>query len=475
MEQQTTGTFVPAEDPNPPAVLPRTEKERKRAVVSSFLGSTVEYYDFLLYTSAAGLIFPKILFQGMDPGLATTLAFVTLLAGYLARPLGGILFGHFGDKIGRKNMLFITMLLMGAVSFAIGLMPTTLGPAFAGITLTILRVIQGIAVGGEWAGATLMAMEHSKGKSRGIGASMAVTGGPAGAVLSTLVLGLFMSMPAAQFAAWGWRMPFLLSVVVVIIALYLRWRVTESPEFEAARARGDVHTGVPIVKLFKEHPKEVLLGALAAAAALFIQGFLAAFMVKYLAESSAKIAAATGEAPALRQDILLYLLTFSSFLHIFAIPFFAHLSDKFGRKKVMLTGAIVGAVLIWPMIALFHSNNYWLVGLAFIIGNPIIQAFQYGPIGAFLAEKFSPDTRYTGVSLTFQISSILGAGVAPLVGQWLVPAAGGTLWLIGVYYIVILAVSTSAIALSKETYRNPAKRAEAREKEVIDDVVVEGY
>ncbi|GAA2552673.1 MFS family permease [Neomicrococcus aestuarii] len=475
MEQHTTGNVAPAEDPNPPAIRPRTEKERKRAVISSFLGSTVEYYDFLLYTSAAGLVFPKILFNGMDQGLATTLAFATLLAGYLARPLGGILFGHFGDKIGRKNMLFITMLIMGVVSFAIGLMPTNLGPAFAGIALTILRVIQGIAVGGEWAGATLMAMEHSKGKSRGIGASMAVTGGPAGAVLSTLVLGLFMSLPADQFAAWGWRMPFLLSVVVVAIALYLRWRVTESPEFEAARARGDVHTGVPLVKLFKEHPKEVLLGCFAGVAALFMQGFLASFMVKYLASTSEKIAAVSGEAPALRSDILLYLLTFSSFLHIFTIPFFAHLSDKYGRKKVMMSGAVVGALLVWPMIALFHSNNYWLIALAFIIGNPIIQASQYGPIGAFLAEKFSPETRYTGVSITFQVSSILGAGVAPLVGQWLVPAGNGTLWLIGVYFVVLLVISTTAIALSKETYRNPAVRKESRDTEIVDDAVVQGY
>lgn len=475
MEQQANGTFVPAEDPNPPAIRPRTEKERKRAIVSSFLGSTVEYYDFLLYTSAAALIFPKILFVGMDQGLATTLAFVTLLAGYIARPIGGVLFGHFGDKIGRKNMLFITMLVMGVVSFAIGLMPTNLGPAFAGIALTVLRVIQGIAVGGEWAGATLMAMEHSKSEARGAGASMAVTGGPAGAVLSTLVLGIFMSLPAEQFATWGWRMPFLLSVVVVIIALYLRWRVTESPEFEAARARGDVHTGVPVVKLFKEHPKEVLLGCLAGAASLFMQGFLAAYMVNYLAKRSAGIAEATGGEPALRADVLLYLLTFSSFLHIFAIPFFARLSDKYGRKKIMILGGIVGAILIWPMIMLFHTNNFWGVALAFIIGNPIIQAFQYGPIGAFLAEKFSPETRYTGVSITFQVSSILGAGVAPLVGQWLVPAGGGTLWLIGVYFVILLAISTSAIAASRETFRDQAHRTEAREKEIIDDVVVEGY
>lgn len=456
-----------------PATAP-TKQESRRAVVASFLGSTVEYYDFLLYTAAAALVFPRVLFEGMDPALATTLAFATLLAGYLTRPLGGILFGHFGDKYGRKNMLFITMLLMGVVSLAIGLIPTELGPAFAGIALTVLRVLQGIAVGGEWAGATLMAMEHSSQKSKGIGASLAVTGGPTGSVLSTLVLAIFMSLPEDVFFGWAWRVPFLLSVVVVIIALYLRWRVTESPEFLAAKKAGKVQTGVPIVRLLKNNPRAVLLGCLAGASALFLQGLLAGFMVNYLTGRSAAIAETTGGEPALSSGTLLYLLTFSSFLHIFAIPFFAWLSDLYGRKKIMILGGFIGAALVFPMIWAFESNNFWLVALGFIIGNPIMQASQYGPIGAYLSELFPPESRYTGVSLTFQVSSILGAGVAPLVGQWLTGAAGGGLGYLPYYFFVIVLVSTVAIALSRPAKQTREERALNREREVIDDMVTPG-
>ncbi|WFR72263.1 MFS transporter [Prescottella defluvii] len=205
--------------------------DSRRALISSFLGSTVEYYDFLLYGAAAGLVFPKLFFPNtMDPVLGSTLSFVILLAGYISRPIGGILFGHFGDKYGRKNILVITLLMMGLVSVVIGLMPTyaTIGVA-APLILVALRIVQGLAVGGEWAGATLMAAEHVNQDRRGFAASIAVTGGPTGSVLATLVLALFSGLPDDAFLSWGWRVPFLLSAVLVIVGLFLRYRVTESP------------------------------------------------------------------------------------------------------------------------------------------------------------------------------------------------------------------------------------------------------
>lgn len=272
---------------------PVTTRDRRRAIVSSFLGSTVEYYDFLLYAAAAGLVFPKLFFAGVDPTTGIFLSYLTLFTGYVARPIGGLLFGHFGDKVGRKNMLFITLMMMGIVSICIGLMPTadSIGVA-APIALVVLRMIQGLAVGGEWAGATLMAMEHSKEGSRGLGASIAVAGGPSGAVLATLVLALFSSLPDEQFLSWGWRVPFLFSVALVVVGLYLRLRVTESPDFAAARAEGDVHTGVPLVAMIRQYPKEVLLGAVAAAGPLFLQSLLAVVMVPYVVESGAGAAKA---------------------------------------------------------------------------------------------------------------------------------------------------------------------------------------
>lgn len=428
----------------------RARADTRRALVSSFLGSTVEYYDFLLYGAAAGLVFPQLFFpETMDPALGAALSFVILLTGYVARPIGGILFGHFGDRFGRKSMLFITLMMMGAVSVCIGIMPTfdAVGLA-APLTLVVLRVVQGLAVGGEWAGATLMAAEHAKAGNQGFAASIAVTGGPAGSVLATLVLGLFAGLPDDQFLSWGWRVPFLLSAVLVIIGLYLRYRVTESPDFTRARDAGEVRTGVPLLRVLKRYPLSALFGILAAAAPLFMQALLAIWAVPYVA--------AQGVVP--RQDAL-YMLTFSSFVHIFAIPFFAWLSDRYGRRPVMLAGAVISIALVFPMFALLNSGSYWLVALAFLLGNPIIQASMYGPIGAFLAEKFETQDRYTGVSVTFQLGSLLGAGTAPLMATWLssLPNGRGT-DNVGWYFIGLTALAALAVLLSKETMRRKTAR-----------------
>lgn len=434
-----------------------SKKDTRRALVSSFLGSTVEYYDFLLYGAAAGLVFPKLFFPAdMDPVVGTSLSFIILLAGYISRPVGGVLFGHFGDKFGRKNMLFITLMMMGVVSIAIGLMPTyqMIGIA-APLILVFLRIIQGLAVGGEWAGATLMAAEHVTEKNRGLAASIAVTGGPTGSVMATLVLGLFAGLPDEAFLSWGWRVPFLLSAALVIIGLYLRYRVTESPDFEKARAAGEVHTGVPILRVLKKYPLSALYGTLVVAGPLFMQALLAIWAVPYIA----------AQGVVSRQDALM-MLTASSVLHIFAIPFFAWLSDKFGRRPVMLSGAAVSVILVFPMFALLNSGSYWLIALAFMVGNPIIQASMYGPIGAFLAEKFETQDRYTGVSLTFQMGSVLGAGTAPLMATMLMNLGnGGKTDNIAWYFIALISIAALSVFLSKET-RGKSHRAATADREV---------
>jgi len=445
-----------------PAQTDPSPRDSRRALVSSFLGSTVEYYDFLLYGAAAGLVFPTLFFpETMDPVLGSTLSFIILLAGYVSRPIGGILFGHFGDKFGRKNILVVTLMMMGLVSVAIGLMPTyaTIGVA-APLILVALRVIQGLAVGGEWAGATLMAAEHVGQNRRGLAASIAVTGGPTGSVLATLVLALFAGLPDDQFLNWGWRVPFLLSAALVIVGLFMRYRVTESPDFAKARAAGEVHTGTPILRVLKKYPASTVYGILAAAGPLFMQALLAVWIVPYVA--------AQGVVP--RQDAL-YMLTFASVVHIFAIPFFAWLSDRFGRRPVMLVGGLVSGVLVFPMFALFNSDSYWLVAIGFLVGNPIIQASMYGPIGAFLAEKFETPDRYTGVSLTFQLGSVLGAGTAPLMANWLVGLGnGGGTSNIAWYFIGLIALSALAVFLSKETLNRSGGQPEPTPAPVLDNV-----
>ncbi|QGF22678.1 MFS transporter [Raineyella fluvialis] len=431
-----------------------------RARASSFIGSAVEYYDFLLYGAAAGLVFPKLFFANLDPALGTTLSYVILFTGYAARPLGGLLFGHYGDKFGRKRMLFITLLVMGLVSISIGLMPgSAMIGAAAPIILVVLRVIQGIAVGGEWAGATLMSMEHSKQGSKGLGASLAVAGAPMGAVLATLVLALFSGRHdfIVTDAWWAsWRIPFLLSFVVVLVGLYLRSQIHESPEFEEARRRGEVHTNVPIVEMWTKYRKEVVLGTLAVGAPLFLQGLLAVWAVPYVVAGHAVS----------RQDALM-MLTLSNALHVFAIPASAWLSDRLGRRPVMIGGAILSAVGLWGMFALFNTNQPVLIALAFIVGNPILQASMYGPIGAFLGEKFDANARYTGVSLTYQFGSLIGGGLAPLIADQFVRHPGQTQNL-ALYMSVFYVISGIAVLLSRETRHKQTHAERFIEANLVD-------
>lgn len=431
----------------------RTPKERRLALASSFLGSTVEYYDFLLYAAAAGLVFPQLFFANIDPRLGTMLSFVILLTGYLSRPIGSMAFGHFGDKYGRKNVLVITLLTMGLVSISIGLMPSSqvIGAA-APILLVILRIIQGIAIGGEWAGATLMAMENSTAKNKGFGASIAIAGGPAGAILSTLVLAVFAQMSGDNFANpeqyfvtdWGWRVPFLFSAAIVIVGLFMRANVKESPEFEAARRAGKVHTGVPLVRMLKEAPRELVLGALAGMAGLFVQGLQGSFMVPYIVNATAETASPVSRSTALM------MVTVGSAFAIFVMPALAALSDRLGRRRVMLAGGLVSIVGIWIVFNMIDSGDPTKIWLGMVLLVCVVQPAQYGPIGAFISEKFVPELRYTGSGITYQAASILGAGTAPLVAtRFVTPETGLTP--LAIIISGLFVISSLAIFFSKET------------------------
>lgn len=431
----------------------RNPRERRIALASSFIGATVEYYDFLLYAAAAGLVFPQMFFAGIDPKLATTLSFVILLTGYLARPLGSMAFGHFGDKYGRKNVLVITLLTMGLVSLTMGLLPSSgaIGAA-APIMLVVLRIIQGLAIGGEWAGATLMAMEHSTAEKKGFGASLAIAGGPAGAVLSTLVLSLFAGWSGDNFANpehyfvsdWGWRLPFLFSVLIVIVGLFMRTHVQESPEFETARRAGKVHTGVPLVRMFKEAPKDLILGILAGVAGLFVQGIQGSFMVPYIVSATAD-----NPTPISRSEGLM-MVSVGSVFAIFIMPALAALSDKLGRRRVMIAGGVVSIVGIWGVFSLIETGEPWKVWLGMVLMVCVVQPAQYGPIGAFISEKFNAELRYTGSGITFQMASILGAGLAPLVANRIVTPETG-LSPLAIVISIVFVISSVAIFLSKET------------------------
>ena len=440
-----------------PPVTAQKDRARRRAMISSYLGTTVEYYDFLLYGTAASLVFPALFFRELSPMAATIASFGTLAVGYLARPIGGVIFGHFGDTFGRKNILIITLVMMGGVSFLIGLLPTqqTIGMA-APILLVTLRIIQGFAVGGEWAGAALMSMEHAAPKGRGFAASIVASGGPSGAVLATLVLTAFSVLPDDQFLAWGWRVPFLLSAILVMIAFFMRMRVTESPEFVAAMAAKAAAAAAetaetaantvapkpkaPLLTVLRHYPRRTLEAIVGGLAPLFIQSLLATFMLTYAVSAGHSRTSA------------LILVTIANAIHILTIPAFAALSDRIGRKPVMVAGAIAGAVLIFPIFALVGQGSASALLLAFVLGNPIVQALMYGPMGAWMSEKFPADSRYTGVALSYQVSSTLGAGLAPLVATALLAWTGGTsVTPIAILFVVLCVLSGITFVFSKET------------------------
>ncbi|MFI6310097.1 MFS transporter [Nocardia fusca] len=394
-----------------------TDRKQMQAVLmSSFLGSAIEFYDFLLYGLAASLVFGQLYFANLSPAMGVIASFATLAVGYLARPLGGVIFGHFGDRIGRKSMLVLAMLLMGGASFCIGLLPTqaTIGEA-APLLLIALRVIQGIAVGGEWGGAALMAMEHSAPDRRGFSASFANMGGPAGAAIATIVFSLCSLMPDERFLAWGWRVPFLLSAVLVAIGLFVRLKVAESPVFLAARQAAAVkpRRRPPLAEVLTRYPRAVVLACLGTVMAFAVQSLLATFAMPY--------AIAAGHT---RSEVL-WISAATQIIHVFTIPAFAALSDRVGRRAVMMAGVVGMIVLIHPIWLLIGAGSLPLLFVAILIGNPVLQAMVYGPTAAYVSEMFGADSRYTGASLGYQISSTIGGGLVPLAATALLAARGG--------------------------------------------------
>ena len=407
----------------------------KTVLFSSFMGTAIEFYDFLLYGLAASLVFAPLYFANMSPALGIVASFATLAVGYLARPVGGLIFGHFGDRLGRKRMLVLTMLMMGGASFCIGLLPTqAMIGQLAPLLLILLRIIQGIAVGGEWGGAALMAMEHSTPERRGFSASFANMGGPAGAALATVVFTLSSLLPEESFMSWGWRLPFLFSAVLVGVGLFVRLKVAESPVFleaqrqAASSQRRRVH---PLLEVLRKYPRAVVVACLGTIMAFAVQSLLATFAMPY--------AVAAGHS---RSDVLWISLA-TQVIHVFTIPMFAALSDRIGRRKVMITGVVGMIVLIHPLWLMIGADNLVLLFLAFLIGNPLLQAMVYGPTAAFISEMFGAQSRYTGASLAYQVSATLGGGLVPLAATALLAARGGN----DPIYVSALIVAIGIISL----------------------------
>jgi MFS transporter, MHS family, shikimate and dehydroshikimate transport protein len=401
----------------------------RRVAGASLAGNAIEYYDFSIYGLAAALVFPQLFFPDNDPFIATLATFGTLAVGYISRPLGAVVFGHFGDRIGRKPMLVITLLLMGVATLAIGMLPTfeQVG-IWAAVMLTALRFLQGIAFGGEWGGAILMAFEYAPENRRGLFAAIPQVGPATGALLGNAVFLLVTLLPQDQLMAWGWRLPFLFSFVLVIVGMFIRLKIAESPEFQATKDQGrDVK--VPIASVLRNNMRAVLL----VAGGFLGFGAFSVVVMTYLVGYSQKdmgIPAST-------------MLTFTMLSFAIQIPmilFSGHLSDKYGRRGLIIIGSMAAIVAIFFMFWAVSTAQPLLVGVAYAVGFGWLYTICYGLQPALFADAFPAEVRFTGMSLGYQLANVVGSGFTPMIATWLLHSTGN-LYAVPVFVAATLAIS----------------------------------
>ncbi|WP_030225845.1 MFS transporter [Streptomyces sp. NRRL WC-3626] len=429
-----------------PATAPPAPNNLKRIVAASLIGTTIEWYDFFLYGSAAALVFNKLFFPDSDPLVGTLLSFLTYAVGFAARPLGALVFGHYGDRLGRKKLLVLSLLMMGGATFAIGLLPThaTVGSA-APVLLTVLRLVQGFALGGEWGGAVLLVSEHGDARRRGFWASWPQTGAPAGQLLATGVLSLLTAvLSESAFGAWGWRVPFLLSGVLVIVGLWIRLSVDESPVFKQALERAEAREAdagperMPVVAVLRHHWRDVLVAMGARMAENISYYVITAFILVY----------ATTSAGVSKQTALNAVLIASA-VHFAVIPAWGALSDRLGRRPVYLIGAIGVGLWMFPFFALIDTGGFGSLLLAVTVGL-VLHGAMYAPQAAFFSEMFATRMRYSGASIGAQFASVAAGAPAPLIATALL-ADHGSSTPIALYVIAASLLTVVAVAVAKET------------------------
>jgi metabolite-proton symporter len=410
-----------------------TRRHRNRAVLASTVGTAIEWYDFFLYGTAAALVFPAVFFPGGSQFAGVLAAFGTQFVGFAARPIGAAIFGHFGDRVGRKATLVTTLMLMGISTFLIGLLPgfATIGIA-APVLLILLRIVQGIGVGGEWGGSVLLSMEWGRPDRRGFMASWPQLGVPLGLLGSTGMVALMSHLTGPDFETWGWRVPFLVSIVLVGLGLYVRLRVLESPEFTAVKEQRAV-TARPVLEVIRRQPREILTSAFVrmseqAPFYLFIT-FVLSYGTKHLG---------------LPRDQLLNYTMLAAVMGLVTVPLFGYLSDRIGRRRMYGIGIVGTGLFAFPYFGLLNTRSAGLVLLAIML-SLLFHDMQYGPQAALIAESFGPNVRYSGAGLGYQLASVVAGGPAPLIAAAILEKTGSSTFIS--WYIVACAVVAMAALL----------------------------
>ena len=408
-------------------------------VLASALGTTVEWYDFLIYGVGAALVFNKLFFPTFDPLVGTLAAFGSYAVGFVARPLGGAVFGHFGDRLGRKTMLMLTMIIMGGGTFLIGLLPTysQIG-IWAPILLIVLRLMQGIGIGGEWGGAVLMVIESGDARRRGFLGSLVQVGFPLGMVLATIVFAAVSKLPEADFLGWGWRIPFLVSCLLVGVGMFVRLKLVETPKFQDLRERNEVAER-PIVEVLSRDWKNFLVAVGLKVTEVAWVYILTVFIVFYAASRLG-----------LSRTVILDAVLYAALLELITIPLFGLLSDRVGRKPLYVAGAVFSALFAFPLFSLLDTRDATTITLTICVAMSLCHGLMFGPQAAFLPELFGTKVRYSGASLGCQISAAISGGFAPLIATGLLAWENGT-HSISLFLIGLAAITFVAVLAARET------------------------
>ena len=400
----------------------------RRVALAVMIGTTIEWFDFLIYGAAAALVFAPLFFPSVSSVAGTLLAFSTFAVGFGARPIGGMVMGHFGDRLGRKKMLVVSLTIMGLSTFVIGLLPTydQIG-IWAPILLILMRLLQGFGVGGEWGGAVLTAVEHATPGKRGLFGSLPQMGVPAGLLLSTGAFLAVSQLPDEQFLSWGWRIPFLSSIVLVMVGLFVRLKLTETPTFERVK-QSRTEVKIPLVTALRTYPKQIIL---ATGSMISTGGYF------YIVNTYAITYGTTTKAFSRNQMLIAVLV--SAVVSVVALPYFGALSERFGRRRLILIGLAAMAVWIYPTFLAVDSGNLQVLVLVYAVGA-VFFSVSYGPQSTFIAELFDARVRMSAASTSFQMGVLLGGALAPIIATALV-AASGTSVSVAVYVSVLSAIS----------------------------------
>ena len=421
-----------------------SRREIAKVAVACFIGTAIEWYDFFLYGTAAALVFNHLFFPTIEPLSGVLASFGTYAVGFLTRPLGGAIFGHYGDRVGRKIMLSMSLLIMGLASFCIGLLPTysSIG-VMAPCLLVLLRMLQGIGIGGEWGGAVILAVEHAPSNRRGFFGSLPQVGVPAGLLLGSLAFALTTGLTEAQLYSWGWRVPFLLSAVLVVVGLAVRLSISESPVFLHVQ-RHSAPRKAPLLDAFRLHWRGILIamGARVAENAVFY--VYTVFIIVYATQ-----------ALALAKSTILTSILIGASVELVTIPLFGLLSDFVGRRPVYLFGAVFSLLFAFPFFLVASMAPPLSLTIALVIGLGVGHSAMYGPQASFFSELFGANVRYSGASLGYQLASVLAGGLSPMIATCLLGYFGGKPWGVAAYMCALAIITITALALAHETRHQP--------------------